>query len=501
MAYRVMYGASTLYEPGIGSRAIHGARLSQKADGFSTFVFTMPPGHDMYDIVAMYDAANPIEVYFDNTMLFRGTVSGIKETLSLEREIECESEIAYLDRVYTRYQPTNKGAATALAELIAIYNSYANLWGGAGVEKFLFAVDPTSLAFQVGYMDPTEQAIVVDAETSSPSSILQIIKSKILDPYDAFLRVRYVNGQRLIGIYPNAPDTSTQVVRFGENLLDYEYTVSDEEMFNACYPVGGRAEEMEPEEPKYLVLASDVAAESHTISVTAQSGTVHVRGDGILLLQASSIALQSYVVENVPGGAVDIGSTPVSLYVDPAIAEQHAAGNVFKYVGYAPFFWDSTLTLARIPPQTVSNTWAADTEIVYHIASAAAHGIKAMTMQDSNIEDANALLNKAIAVLQGKTDFTASLKISALDMAFYMDGYEHLQVGQRLRVVSEPHGLDATMFVVTADIDLDDPSMTKYVLGNRDRSVSKRIRANEESVRALKDNFIVELNNISRQLS
>lgn len=495
MAYRIMYGSSTLFSPGDDGYPIHDAKINQRADGFSTFRFTMPPTHVMYGQVQLYDAANPIEVYFDDVMLFRGTITGIRETMYLEHEIECESELAYLDRVYTRYQPTGKGAHTALAELIAIYNSYANLWGGAGVEKFLFAVDPLSLANQVGYMDPDGGGIVVDAEASSPSTILGIIKSKILDPYGAFLRVRYVDGQRLIGIYPNAPDTSTQVVRFGENLLEYDFVMSDEEMFNACYPMGGTDTEMAPESPQYLVLAADAAAGTHTLSVRASSGTVHVQGDGIILIQGSAIALQSFVLENLPNGAMDIGTTAVSVYVDPALPSGFAAGNEIKYVGYAPLYWDSTVTLARIPEQTYQNTWFADTDMVYHIQSAQQHGIKAMTLHDSNIKDADALCSKARAVLAGRTDFSASLKVSALDMAFYAEGYDHLQVGQRLRVVSEPHDLDTLMYVVTADIDLQDPSRTKYVLGNRDRSLTKRIGVGEAATKNLRDNFIIEWNN------
>ena len=80
-------------------------------------------------------------------------------------------------------------------------------------------------------------------------------------------------------------------------------------------------------------------------------------------------------------------------------------------------------------------------------------------------------------------------------MVFYLSGYTHLQAGQQLRVISEPHGLDTVMYVRTADINLDDPSQTKYVLGTIGHALSRHVRQVESNVKTGADNFIKELNN------
>lgn len=488
MPYLVKYGNEVLYEPASDSRAIHNATLQQKADGFSTFKFTIPPTHPLINTVDIYDADSAIEVSYDGVILFRGTATSITELLTLEKEVNCESELAYLNRVYTRYAPSDKRASTALAELIAIYNSYANLWGSAGIYKFLFAIDPESRADEVGYIDPDSNVQVVDAETSSPDTILNILKTSILDDYGAFLRVRYDgNGNRLIGVFPDAPDTSTQVVTFGENMIDYRYTISDENMFNACFPIGGASDELMAESPQYLVLAADTVPGQRQISLRTNGGTATVSTDGIML-----IGKYSFVAE--PNGSVTIGTSPVSVTVDPVMPYVIPAGTAVKYVGHAPLMFDGTTTLGRLPEITVGE-YAADFEIVYHIDTVNRRGLKCTTYQDNNIKDARVLLNKSIAMLDATLQPTVSLTVKAIDMAFYASGYQHLQAGQRLRVISPPHGIDAFMYVSQADLNLDDPGQTVYTLGTRDKSITRNMTRANNGIKNVRDNVIVELNN------
>ena len=58
-----------------------------------------------------------------------------------------------------------------------------------------------------------------------------------------------------------------------------------------------------------------------------------------------------------------------------------------------------------------------------------------------------------------------TVECRAVDMALYKEGYEHLRVGQAVRVRSEPHGVDEYLAVQDMDLDLLDPSQTTYTLG------------------------------------
>ena len=59
-----------------------------------------------------------------------------------------------------------------------------------------------------------------------------------------------------------------------------------------------------------------------------------------------------------------------------------------------------------------------------------------------------------------------TIEVSAVDLALFMDnGYDHLDIGQAARVRSRPHKVDEYLVVSDINLDLSDPSNTKYTLG------------------------------------
>ena len=488
--YFVMYGTEFLYEPDNDERAVHNATLSQTADGVATFKFTMPPTNPMTQVVSVRDMANPVEVWFDETLLFSGYIESLTDSLWLETEVSCKSHVALLNDTMTRYKPTSNRGNYVLAELIGMW---ANLttWGGEIPQKKIeFAVDPQSQASSVGYTDPNGGGLIVDAETTSPKGILDIIRDSMIDPYGAFLRTRKADdGTILVGVFPNAPDTSTQVVRLGENLLDYNYTETDEGMYNCCLPVGGAIDPrtIDGARQTNVVVASNVAAGSRSIQIRTSSGTANVHTGNVLVIGGK----YGYAVEGGYDG--DFGTGAVTVDVTPPVEQAISAGTGLYIQRQALYQKDENCTLMDIPGY--ENGWRVDYDLVYNVDSVNAYGMRCWTFQDNDIRDAYALRNKAIAQTAARLEFKRSLTVSALDMVFYLSGYTHLQAGQQLRVISEPHGLDTVMYVRTADINLDDPSQTKYVLGTIGHALSRHVRQVESNVKTGADNFIKELNN------
>jgi hypothetical protein len=490
MAYLVKYGDATLFTPGDDDYAIHGARLSQSADGVARFEFTVPPTHPEIDIIAVRDMAHPVEVYFDGVLLFSGFVSSLTTGLWLETTVTCQSFLALLGDVTVRYKPTYRDGNHVLAELIGIWSNLTTWGGEIDQKKVEFAVDPQSQASQVGYEDPSTHALVVDADTMTPKGILQIILDSMVEPYGAFIRTRKAqDGTYLVGVFPNAPDTSTQTVYLGENLLDYSYTETDEGMYNACLPVGGAVDPRTVDRGRSnVVLGAAVSVGDRWINIRTTSGTSHVTTGDVLVIGGK----HGYAVE---GGAnhSDFGTGGISVQVTPRAEASFSAGTALYIQSQELYQKDENCTLMDINGDF--GQWRVDYDLVYNVASAKTYGMKCWTYQDNDIRDAYALRNKAKAMTVPKLDFKRSLTVSALDMAFYLQGYDHLQAGQKLHVVSEPHGLDAVMYVRTADIDLDNPSNTRYVLGTVERTLSRQVRGVDAGVKANTDNFIKELNN------
>lgn len=92
-------------------------------------------------------------------------------------------------------------------------------------------------------------------------------------------------------------------------------------------------------------------------------------------------------------------------------------------------------------------------------------------------EKAQAYLKTGVALQ------TVSLK--AIDMHF-VDGYvEALQIGDKVRILSNPHGIDQTILCAKMDIDLLNPENTSYTFGTAPKALTDNTKRVEKDVNTL----------------
>lgn len=102
----------------------------------------------------------------------------------------------------------------------------------------------------VGKMFALGSVTVVDSNDSlykytNWETTMEVIKTDLLDTYGGHLRIRKVNGIRYLDYLQDYPNTNTQVIRFGENLLDFTKGIDATEIATAVIPLGARQEENE----------------------------------------------------------------------------------------------------------------------------------------------------------------------------------------------------------------------------------------------------------------
>ena len=114
---------------------------------------------------------------------------------------------------------------------------------------------------------------------------------------------------------------------------------------------------------------------------------------------------------------------------------------------------------------SVDSDYVKKGDVVYCQSAVNRYGYKEYNWSESDTTDPNDLLEKAVADLKKKVEPKLTLEVKAVDMALFMEGYDHLECGQVARVRSKPHGVDEYLLVSSMDIDLQDPSQTKYTLG------------------------------------
>lgn len=129
----------------------------------------------------------------------------------------------------------------------------------------------------------------------------------------------------------------------------------------------------------------------------------------------------------------------------------------------------------KIPPTTISSLPDGVTQynsdivkygdVIYSESARARYGYREYIWDDSNTKDAATLLQRAVPALLKLISPSLTITVKAVDLSLYMSGYQHLNVGQAVRIRSKPHGVDEYLMVTSVDVNLTDPSRTEYTLG------------------------------------
>lgn len=104
-------------------------------------------------------------------------------------------------------------------------------------------------------------------------------------------------------------------------------------------------------------------------------------------------------------------------------------------------------------------------DVVYSVSKVNRYGYREYNWTESDTLDANTLLEEAVADLKKQIEPKITIDVKAVDLALFMEDYDHLECGEVARIRSKPHGVDEYLLVSSMDIDLQDPSQTSYTLG------------------------------------
>ena len=114
---------------------------------------------------------------------------------------------------------------------------------------------------------------------------------------------------------------------------------------------------------------------------------------------------------------------------------------------------------------SVDSDYVKNGDVVYCISKANRYGYREYNWTESDTLDANTLLEEAIADLKKQVEPKITIDVKAVDLALFMEDYDHLECGEVARIRSKPHEVDEYLLVSSMDINLQDPSQTSYTFG------------------------------------
>lgn len=223
--YKIYCDGNILYNPKSKELAILEPVVNLELNNAGSFSFKLPPDHPCYESVKKFRSV--VEVYNDNELIFAGRPSEVEIDYFKQKKIYCEGELAYLNDSIQRPSENHDVTVRGFLEiLIANHNSQVD------EDKQL----------KVGAVTVTDSNDSLYRYTNWENT-LECIKKKLVEPLGGYLIVRHQNNVRYLDYLKDLPNTCSQTIRFGVNLLDYASNIDISEVATRVIPLGTKLEE------------------------------------------------------------------------------------------------------------------------------------------------------------------------------------------------------------------------------------------------------------------
>ena len=218
-------------------------KLTLEDNGAGSLTMTLPKANVAYETIARM--TTDISVQKDGKELWAGRVLQEDKDFYNNRNLYCEGELAFFnDSTQPPAEYSGLSIRAYLEKLIAVHNSKV----------------PTNRRFSIGAVT------VVDKNyptyyTNYDKTVA--ILNALVEAYGGHLRVRKVNGVRYLDYLAEYPDTCSQVIQFGSNLIEFTRKWDSTEFATVIVPLGGRLEDSPIEALDAYLTVESVNGGSH----------------------------------------------------------------------------------------------------------------------------------------------------------------------------------------------------------------------------------------------
>ena len=227
--YRVYCNDSPLYDLRDEDLVLISPIVKIGENTAGSFEFSILPKHPHYEEVN--ELISVITAYDGDEEIFCGRVVEITKDLYNRKKVICEGELAYFNDSIQR--PAKYQGLTVMGYLETLVNIHNQQVKNQGIDK----------TFKVGAVTVQDKNDYVYKYTNWEST-LEVIKKDLLKTYGGYLRIRKENGVRYIDYLADYPNTNTQVIEFGSNLLDFTHDMVASDIVTAVIPLGARLEDV-----------------------------------------------------------------------------------------------------------------------------------------------------------------------------------------------------------------------------------------------------------------
>ena len=213
-----------VYDNRLEDYALTGLTLTVGENKGGAAEITMPPGHPAYNGFTSYRTL--VTVYKDGVLIFRGRALYATDDFYNRRRITCEGERCFLRDGIIRPYLYQDDPAVIFADVINLYN--------AQVDAFK--------QFVAGTVTVTDPNNYIRGESEKAETFADVVNKLVERCGGYVVFTTNSSGQRVINWYEDPGYSSSQVIEFGSNLMDFVRTGASTDMATVIIPYGAADE-------------------------------------------------------------------------------------------------------------------------------------------------------------------------------------------------------------------------------------------------------------------
>lgn len=517
--YRILYNDSTIFDPyGNENEVVTDASMSVEINAAAYMDFTMSRLHPLYKTIAERDGV--VTLYWDRNVLFQGVIESIDIDIQGNKAISCVSALDYLNDTVVRPYSTIAGEQELTAP--SSVDGYFQWLIDQHNERVL----DSRKRFDVGVNQGAnlqQNNFIYRSSTNNPTTASEI-SDQLLNVLGGYLTMRYVDDRYVLDLYADLHTMNTQIVDFGVNITDFSKTIDTKDQYTALILKGGSPEfqggDFESGDWSHWVTHPNeplVGDKTHGGDVSSYfvSGAGEYVNDSFFYFRSGRRYKATVYVKNERGSNVTIHggyqyeqsgtwttvNVGTSLTVEnkddqwvefsfdfqPNLSEHtkirprwyfdNVANDSNRRVYLDDFSFSQVSGDTDVAEDPISVSMVPDGgtqydsnilktgDVIYDPSSVSRYGYKEEMYEDSTITDVDDLLQAGIKELNKLKDPQIGLDIKAVDLALFMEGHTHLNVGDAVRVRSAIHDTDEFLMVNSITLDLQDPGQSEYNIG------------------------------------
>lgn len=225
--YIARIGKTKLYDPRVDDLALIDPVVELEENSAGSFSFTITPNHPANDLLERRKTI--IDIYEDDEPdpFFSCMVYEMEDDFFKNTKVYCEGELSYLN------DSIQRPAEYHGMSVIQLLSTYINNHNAQVEQKKQFKLGIVTVH------DPNDSIYCF----TNMESTMECIKEDLVDDLGGILHVRHANGEKYIDyITEDDVRVNNQVIRLGENLINYKSNISSLNIATAVIPLGEKLE-------------------------------------------------------------------------------------------------------------------------------------------------------------------------------------------------------------------------------------------------------------------